>query len=126
MCGAVLDKRLHTFPRLGNVLIIQLPEIHNVTPQLNNFSRGIVLPDKSILTFIPRINAIIGKDCSHSLALPLKEKGKSLSLTISPSTSLYYCISQSSIKLFNRKAASSPAPENCSFITRFSKAGLIS
>src|SRR3954466_13346223 len=68
----------------------------------------------------------LGKDCSHSLALPLKEKGKIFSLTMSPSTSLYLCISQSTIKLFKCKAASSPAPENWSFITRFSKAGLIS
>src|SRR3954463_2709485 len=68
----------------------------------------------------------LGKDWIHSLALPLKEKGKSLSFTMSQSTSLYFCISQSSTKLFKCKAAASPAPENCSFITRFSKAGLIS
>src|SRR3954468_13066452 len=68
----------------------------------------------------------LGKDCIHSFALPLEEKGKSLSLRISPSTSLYFFISQSSTKLFKCKAASSPAPENCSFITRFSKTGLIS
>src|SRR4051812_7331049 len=40
------------------------------------------------------------KDGNQILASSLKEKGKSLSLTISPSTSLYFCISQSSIKLF--------------------------
>src|SRR4051812_16121217 len=68
----------------------------------------------------------LGKDCNHSVALPLKEKGKSLSFTMSPYTSLYFCISQSSKKLFQCKAASSHASENCSFITRFSKAGLIS
>src|ERR1041384_3893052 len=81
MCGAVLDKRLHAFPSLDNVLIIQLPEIHNVTPQLNNFSRGIILPYKSIFAFTPKSILFLGKDCSHSLALPLKEKGKSFSLT---------------------------------------------
>ena len=68
----------------------------------------------------------LGKDCSHSLALPLKEKEKILSLTISPSSSFYFCISQSSTKLFKCKAASSLAPENCSFIARSSIAGLIS
>src|SRR3954467_8682722 len=56
----------------------------------------------------------------------LKEKGKSFSLTMSPSTSLYFCMSQSSIKLFKCKPASSTAPENLSFITRLSRAGLIS
>src|SRR3954470_3594100 len=110
MCGAVLDKRLHTFPSLGNVFIIQLPEIHNVTPQLNNFNRGIIL--KASLHFLQESILFLGKDCSHSLALPLREKGKSFSLTMSPSTSLYFCMSQSSIKLFKCKAASSPAPEN--------------
>src|ERR1044071_9147597 len=108
MCRAVLNKRFHTFPSLGNVFIIQLPKTHNVTYQLDNFSRGIVLPNKSILTLVPRIDT----DCSHSLALPLREKGKSFSLTMSPSTSLYFCISQSSKKLFKCKAASSPAPKN--------------
>src|SRR3954468_19173993 len=59
MCRAVLNKRLHTFPSLGNMFIIQLPKIHNVTYQLDNFSSGIVLPNKSILTLVPRINAIL-------------------------------------------------------------------
>src|SRR3954464_6297717 len=126
MCREVLNKRFHTFPSLGNVFIIQLPKIHNITSQLDNFSRWVVLPNKSILAFVPRIYAILRQGLRHSLALPLKEKGKILSLTISPSTSLYFCISQSSTKLFKCKATSSPAPENCSFITRLSKAGLIS
>src|SRR4051812_15691985 len=112
MCGAVLDKRLHTFPSLGNVFIIQFPEIHNVTPQLNNFSRGVVLPYKTSLHLLQESILLLGKDCSHSLALPLREKGKSFSLTMSPSTSLYFCMSQSSIKLLKCKAAASPAPDN--------------
>src|SRR4051812_13322235 len=66
------------------------------------------------------------KDWRHSLALPLKEKGNNLILKMSPSTSLYFCISQSSTKLFKCKATASPAPENCSFIRRFNKASLIS
>src|ERR1043165_7771379 len=61
MCRAVLDKRLHTFPCLGDVFVIQLPEIHNVTLQLNNFSRGIILPYKSIFAFTPRIDTVLGK-----------------------------------------------------------------
>src|SRR4051812_31007394 len=112
MCREVLNKRFHSFPSLGNVFIIELSKIHNVTSQLDNFSRGIVLPNKSILTLVPRIKLFLGRDCSHSLALPLKEKGKSFSLTMSPSTSLYFCISKSSTKLFKWKAASSPAPKN--------------
>src|ERR1041385_1870244 len=58
MCRAFLNKRFHTFPSLVNVFIIQLPKIHNVTPQLDNFSRWVVLPNKSIFALIPRIYAI--------------------------------------------------------------------
>src|SRR3954469_21481378 len=77
MRGAVLDKRLHTFPCMGNVFIIQLPEIHNVTPQLNNFSRGIVLPDKSILALIPRIYVILRQGLKPDFSfIPQKERKK--------------------------------------------------
>src|SRR3954469_7543248 len=58
MCREIINKRLHTFPSLGNVFIIQLSTIHNVTSQLDNFSRWVVLPNKSILALIPRIYAI--------------------------------------------------------------------
>src|SRR3954469_21815250 len=55
MRRAIINKRFHTFPSLGNVFIIQLLKIHNVTPQLDNLSRWVVLPNKSILALIPRI-----------------------------------------------------------------------
>src|SRR4051812_25209025 len=55
MRRAVLNKSFHTFPSLGNVFIIQLPKIHNNTSQLDNFSGWVVLPNRSILTFVPRI-----------------------------------------------------------------------
>src|SRR3954469_1584025 len=58
MCRAFLNKRFHSFPSLGNELIIQLLKIHNVTPQLDNFSRWVILANKSILALIPRIYAI--------------------------------------------------------------------
>src|SRR4051812_28620052 len=87
---------------------------------------GEYFPIKASLNLSQESMLFLGKDRSHSLALPLKEKGKSLSLTISPSTCLYFCISQSSTKLFKCKATSYLAPDNCSFITRLSKARLIS
>src|ERR1041385_223589 len=75
MCGAVLDELLHTFPCLGNMFIIQLPQIHNVTPQLNNFSRGIVLPNKSILALIPRIYAILRQGLKPDFSfIPQRER----------------------------------------------------
>src|SRR3954462_3753348 len=125
MCMAVLNKRFHLFPSLGNMFIIQLPKIHNVTSQLDNFSRGYYFPIKASLNLSQESILFLGKDCSHSLSLPLKQKGKSFILTMSPSTSLSFFISQSSTKLLKCKAAYSPAPGNCSFITRISKAGLI-
>src|ERR1044071_2540968 len=59
MRRAILNKIFHAFPRLGNVFIVQLFKIHNKDPQLDNLSRGIVLPNKSILALIPRIYAIL-------------------------------------------------------------------
>src|ERR1041385_2212796 len=58
MCREFLNKRFHTFPSLGNVFIIQLLKIHNVTSQLDNFSRWVILPNKNIFALIPRIYVI--------------------------------------------------------------------
>src|SRR3954462_14445359 len=58
MRRAILNKRFHVFPSLGNMFIIQLLKIHNIAPQLDNLSRGVVLPNKSILALVPRIYAI--------------------------------------------------------------------
>src|SRR4051812_14732710 len=88
---------------------------------------GYYFPIKAYLHLVQESILFLGKDSNHSLAFPLKEKGNSLSLIISPYTSLYFCISQSSTKLLIWAATSSElAPENCSLITRFNKADLIS
>src|SRR5215213_7732065 len=88
---------------------------------------GQYLPIKASLHLVHESILFLGKDSNQSLALPLNEKGNTFNLIISPSTSLYFCISQSSTKLLRWAAASSElTPENCSLITRFSKAGLIS
>src|SRR5215216_4545057 len=82
---------------------------------------------KASLHLVQESILFLVKEFNHSLAFPLKEKGNNFSLIISPSTSLCFCISQSSTKLFRWAAASSlPIPENCSHITRLSKAGFIS
>src|SRR3954466_4618391 len=80
MCRAVLNKRFHSFLGLGNVFIIQLPKIHNVTSQLDNLSRGIVLPNKSILTLVPRINAILRSGLQPLLGSSSQGKRKKLQL----------------------------------------------
>src|SRR5215216_4513321 len=82
---------------------------------------------KASLYLVQESILFLVKEFNHSLAFPLKEKGNSLSLMISPSISLCFCISQSSTKLFRWASTSSlPIPENCSLITRLSKAGFIS
>src|SRR5215212_11652686 len=82
---------------------------------------------KASLHLVHESILFLGKDNNQSLALPLKEEGNNFSFIISPSISLYFCISQSSTKLLRWAAASSElTPENCSLITKFSKAGLIS
>src|SRR4051812_34051482 len=78
MCRAVLNKRFHTFPSLGNVFIIQLPKIHNVTSQLDNLSRWVVLPNKSILTFVPRVNAILWQGLQPLLSSSSQRERKKL------------------------------------------------
>src|SRR3954465_10130032 len=78
MCRAVLNKSLHTFPSLGNVFIIQLPKIHNITSQLDNLSRWVVLPNKSILAFIPIIYAIPRQVMEPLLSSSSQREGKKL------------------------------------------------
>src|SRR3954452_21575155 len=112
MCTAFHNKRFHSFPSLGNMFIIQLLKIHNVTPQLDNFSRWVVLPNKSIFALIPRIYVIPRQRMKPDFSSVPQRERKSLSLTTSPSTSLYFCISHNSTKLVKCKAASTPAPEN--------------
>src|SRR3954453_21775671 len=99
MSGAILYQRFHSFPSLSNMLIIKLFKLHNVTPHGNNLSRGIILSYKNIFALNQESILFLGKDNNHSLALPLKEKGNSLSLTRSPSISLSLCISHNSPKL---------------------------
>src|SRR3989337_1707457 len=68
-----------------------------------------------------------GKDENQVLARSRSENGNSFNFTISLSTSFFFCISHNSTKVLRWDAASSLGlPENCSFITRFSKAALIS
>src|SRR3954470_10987795 len=58
MCRAVFNKRFHAFSSLVNVFIIQLLKIHDITPQLDNLRRWVVLPNKRIIALIPRFYAI--------------------------------------------------------------------
>src|SRR4051812_14320188 len=66
----VLKNSFHTFPSLGNMFTIQLPKIHNVASQQDNFSRWVVLPNKSILAFVPRIYDIPRQGLQPLLSSP--------------------------------------------------------
>src|SRR4051812_24190774 len=78
MCRAILNKSIYTLPSLGNVFIIQLPKIHNVTSQLDNFCRWVVLPNKGILAFIPRIYTIPRQGLKPLLSSSSQIEGKNL------------------------------------------------
>src|SRR4051812_46215800 len=78
MCREILNKRFHTFPSLGNVFIIQLSKIHKVTSQLDNLSRWVVIPNKSILALIPRIYAIPRQGLEPLLSSSSQRKRKNL------------------------------------------------
>src|SRR3954462_11821354 len=78
MCRAFLNKRFHSFPSLGNMFIIQLLKIHNVTSQLDNLSRWVVLPNKSILALIPRIYVIPRQGLEPLLSSSSQRKRKKL------------------------------------------------
>src|SRR3954466_10595112 len=80
MCRKILNKRVHAFPSLGNVFIIQLLKIHNITPQLDNLSRGVVLPNKSILALLPRIYAIPRQGLKPDFGSSSQGKRKKLKL----------------------------------------------
>ena len=88
---------------------------------------GKYLEIKASLHFFQESILFLGKDENQVLARPLRENGNSFNLTISLSTSFFYCMSHKSTKLFRWVSASSLGRlENGSFITRFSKATLIS
>src|SRR4051794_24689985 len=78
MSRAILNKRFNAFPRLGHVFIIQLPKIQNIASQLDNLSRWVVLPNKSILAFVPRIYVIPRKGLEPLLSYSSQREGKKL------------------------------------------------
>src|SRR3990170_2981157 len=68
-----------------------------------------------------------GKDENQVLAWSRKENGNNFNFTISLSTPFFFCISHNSTKVFRWDAESALGlSKNCSFITRFNKATLIS
>src|SRR3990170_8128478 len=68
-----------------------------------------------------------GKDENQVLAWSRSENGNNFNFIISLSTPFFFCISHNSTKVLRWDATSSLGlPENCSFMTRFNKATLIS
>ena len=89
------------------MFMIKLLKIHNMVSKRDGLSGRKILRDKSIFALIPRINTILGKDENQALARSLSENGNSFNLTISSSTSFFFCISHKSTKLFRWVVASS-------------------
>src|SRR3954464_155103 len=80
MCRTILNKRFHAFPSLGNMFIIQLFKIHNKAPQLDNLSRGIILPNKSILALVPRVYDILRQGLKPDFSFISQGERKKLKL----------------------------------------------
>src|SRR3954469_17189987 len=97
MSGTILNQRLHSFPSWSNMFIIKLFKFHNVTSHRYNLSRRIVFSNKSIFALSPRINTILKQ--REQPFFSFSSQGERKKLEVSPSTSLYLCISQSSTKL---------------------------
>src|SRR3989337_3739402 len=88
---------------------------------------GKYLEIKASLHLFHESMLFLGKDENQVLARSRRENGNSFNFIISLSTSFLFCISHNSIKVLRWDATSSLGrPENCSFITRFNKAALIS
>ena len=83
MSRAIANHQFHSFPRLGNMLMIKVFKIHNIVPKSDNLSGMKILRDKSIFALVPRIILFLGKDENQTLARSLSENGNNFNLTIS-------------------------------------------
>src|SRR3990170_8994715 len=91
------------------------------------FAGGKYLVMKASLHLSQESILLRGKEENQIFARSRKENGNNFNFTISLSTSFFFCISHNSTKVLRWDAASSlGVPKNCSFITRFNKAALIS
>ena len=75
------------------MFMIKLLKIHNLVPKGHDFSRRKILENKASLHLFHESILFLGKDENQALAQSLSEKGNSFNLTISLSTSLFFCIS---------------------------------
>src|SRR3954471_11409113 len=91
------------------------------------FAGGKYLVIKASLHLFQELILLQGKEENQIFAESRKENGNNFILTTSLSTSFFFCISHNSTKVLRWDTTSSlGVPENWSFITRFSKAVLIS
>ena len=91
------------------------------------FAGGKYLVIKASLHLLQESILLRGKEENQNFARSLKEKGNNFNFTILLYTSFFFCLSHNSTNVFRwDTASSSGVPENWSFITRFSKAALIS
>src|SRR3989337_3822872 len=127
MSRAIFYHQFHPLPRLCNMFMIKLLKF------IISFLREMILVGgkyleiKASLHLFHQSILFVGKDENQVLARSHSENGNSFNLTILLSTSFFFCISHNSTKVFSWDVASSLGLlENYSFITRFSKAALIS
>ena len=85
MSRAIAKHQFHSFPRLGNMLMIKLFKIHNVVPKSDDLG-GKYLEIKASLHLFQESILFLGKDENQVLARCHSENGNSFNLTISLST----------------------------------------
>ena len=109
------------------MLMFKLLEIHDLGSKGNNFCRWKILSDKASLHLFQESILLQGKEENQIFARSRKENGNNFKFTTSLSTSFFFCISHNSTNVLRWGATSSlGVPSNWPFITRFSKAVLIS
>ena len=58
MSWAIPQHHFHPFPRLHNMIMFKLLEIHDLGSKGNTFCRRKILSDKSIFGLVPRIDTV--------------------------------------------------------------------
>ena len=74
MSRAIAKHQFHSFPRLGNMLMIKLFKIHNIVPKSDDLSGRKILRDKSIFALVPRINTIFRQRLKPNFSMISKGK----------------------------------------------------
>ena len=101
MSRAIAKHQFHSFPILGNMLMIKLFKKFVISLlRVIILAGGKYLEIKASLHLFEESILFLGKDENQTLARSLSENGNNFNLTISLSVSFFFYISHKSTKLF--------------------------